>query len=278
VSGGAGAVAVGILLAVATGACGSASVPHAIAPTAVERRAASAVALGTAPAIPVAGADRSLRSAAAEAGLHAVAASLGPFGTTAEPLGRTPDGRFLTRIEVHAVAVSRWPHGASVTGSQRRAAGRLVDRTEAAAARYRDLAAAEAAGFRRVDEMHYVDEAAVRDGRILDPRHPEALMFMGEGRAARLVGVMYLAEGRARGPQLGGPLTTWHYHLFGAAVCMVGGGFPIALAARDGSCAQGAAETRSPEMLHVWLGVPRAQAFSPGMDTVPMTGHPPAGT
>ena len=73
------------------------------------------------------------------------------------------------------------------------------------------------------------------------------------GPGARpFLGVMYLAGGDRRGPQPGGPDTTWHYHVFGAPVCMIQGGFPLELAAADGSCVRGRPELRSPEMLHVW--------------------------
>lgn len=267
----------GLVLALAACGSGSAATPAGGAPSAAvtasraERRAAGAVAQAQDRPLPIApGADRSVHSATAEDALRRVAAELGPYDGRPTPIGRADDGRFLTRVEVHAVAVSRWPAGAHATPAQRTAADRLVRATEAAARGFRDVSRAEAQGYRRVDEMHYVDEAAVRDGHVLDPAHPEALMYMDMGSAPpHLVGVMYLMDGRARGPQVGGPLTPWHYHLFGAAVCMVGGGFPVALADAGEHCEQGTAETRSPEMLHVWLGVGRDRVFSSAMDTVP---------
>ena len=261
------------------GACGthatSSSTSKVRAPITIahgERAVAPDIALTGALGAPVVlGGDRSLQSPTAESGLRAVGAALGPYEGRSVPIGRAPDGRYLTRVEVHAISVSHDPAAARATRGQRHAAAALVRRTLTAVRRYRDVGAAVAAGFVRVDESHYVDEAAVHDGRMLDPAHPEALMYVSESEGTRLAGVMYLAEGLARGVQVGGPLTPWHYHLFGLPVCMVGGGFPVELADARSTCTRGAAQTRSPEMLHLWLDNPKGR-FDPGMDAA-MAGH-----
>jgi hypothetical protein len=111
-------------------------------------------------------------------------------------------------------------------------------------------------GFVQVDDVHWVNPAAVTDTLVLDPHHPEALMYAPSTK--KLLGVMYLADGREHGPQVGGPETTWHYHLFGARVCMIHGGFPVELADATGACESGRPEVRSPEMLHVWADGGRA--------------------
>ncbi len=267
------------MAAIVIGACGgeetsssTSKVREKIVLTERERATAPDIALSGASGVPVAlGADRSLQSPTAEFGLHAVGDALGSYDGRPIAMGRAPDGRYLTRVEVHAVSVSRVPAAARPTASQRRAAAGLVRDTLATAHSYRKVGAAVAAGFVRVDESHYVDEAAVRDGRMLDPAHPEALMYVSGSGGTHLAGVMYLAEGLARGVQVGGPLTPWHYHLFGLPVCMLGGGFPVELAGASGTCARGVAQTRSPEMLHVWIDNPRGR-FDPGMDAA-MPGH-----
>ena len=237
-----------------------------------ERAPAPDIALhGASGSVLAPGADRSLQSPTAESGLRAVGDALGPYDGRPIAIGRAPDGRYLTRIEVHAISVSSEPAAARATLAERRASATFVRRTLTAAHRYEDVDAAVAAGFVRVDESHYVDEAAVQDGRMLDPAHPEALMYVTSAEGTQLVGVMYLAEGLAHGVQVGGSMTPWHYHLFGLPVCMVGAGFPVELADALGTCARGAAQTRSPEMLHVWIGNPKGR-FDPGMEAS-MAGH-----
>lgn len=235
-------------------------------PTAAERRAAPPAALGTTAVATVdPTADHSLHAAAAEAALHAVGDALGPFSDRPVLLGRAPDGRFLTRIEVHAISVSKWPRAARSTATQLRTARAFARRTISAIRRYRDVDVATTAGYVKVDDIHYVNAAAVSDGRVLDPEHPEALMYAAGPNRPTLVGAMYLAPGRGHGPQIGGPLTSWHYHLFGASVCMIGGGFPVALAGEHGGCVLGVPEVRSPEMLHVWIRNPKG-TFDAGME------------
>ena len=66
-----------------------------------------------------------------------------------------------------------------------------------------------------------------------------------------LLGVMYLAIGE-RGPQVGGPLSKWHYHI-DRRMCYERGVLPIGTVQEDGSCEKGFPNVRSPEMLHVWF-------------------------
>ncbi len=202
------------------------------------------------------GADRSLHGVPAERAYRAVAEALGPFSGHSVAAGRTPDGRYLRRIEAQAFSVSRWPAAATASGVHHARAQRLVRDTRAANRRFTDRAVAEREGFVQVDDLHWVKPAAVTDRKVLDPLHPEALMYAPSTKT--LLGVMYLGDRRAHGPQIGGPETTWHYHLFGAPVCMIHGGFPLELADATGACDAGRREVRSPEMLHVWARGGRA--------------------
>ena len=64
---------------------------------------------------------------------------------------------------------------------------------------------------------------------------------------------MYLVEDHfARGPQVGGPSTVWHYHIFPMVRCFHEG-VPKAFPQTDGTCHKGIPTNRSPEMLHVWF-------------------------
>lgn len=55
----------------------------------------------------------------------------------------------------------------------------------------------------------------------------------------------------ARGPQVGGPLTLWHYHVWFRPKCLRGG----LLSTGEGrnGCRDGEPSHRSPEMLHLWF-------------------------
>ena len=61
---------------------------------------------------------------------------------------------------------------------------------------------------------HWVDWPAIDDDHVLDPDHPEALVFRVEGPGRRtLVAAMYMMRSGDRmgdQPDVGGPLTPWH--------------------------------------------------------------------
>lgn len=104
------------------------------------------------------------------------------------------------------------------------------------------------------DEAHYVNEDYMSDDVLLDPQRPEFLMYYDAPRGGKaLVGFMfYVRQPEERGPQIGGALTVWHYHVWSLARCF-DGVVPTGLMEREGVCARGAPVHRSPEMLHVWL-------------------------
>lgn len=131
---------------------------------------------------------------------------------------------------------------------------------------WEDFEKALADGFELLtnDRRHYYNEEYVFDDRVLDPERPEFLMYYDTPEGKRLVGFMFYVAGRLdRGPQIGGPLTVWHYPLFSEPVCTLGlrrgrvrrgqDLLPGADAAERGDCAWGSPTQRSPEMLHVWL-------------------------
>jgi hypothetical protein len=168
-------------------------------------------------------------------------------------LGRAEDGRFLTEGDSGAILVSRRPDGLAATPAQQAAARTFVDDTRAAAFRYPTSADAEQAGYRRIDRFHWVNASLLDDGRVADPEAIESLIYVDAGGTDTLSGAMYIADGTAHGPQLAGPLTTWHFHRYEPRLCTVARSFPVGPVAADGSCARGAPANRSPEMLHVWF-------------------------
>lgn len=117
------------------------------------------------------------------------------------------------------------------------AADALVAASTLALPRYRDPAVAVAAGYRPLGwepngVYHYLNEQYIRDGVLLDPAKPEAILYGRTNDGALYpVGVMYMTGTvLERGPRIGGCLTPWHRH-----------GFPFA---RPGETSQ--------EMMHVW--------------------------
>jgi hypothetical protein len=107
------------------------------------------------------------------------------------------------------------------------------------------------------DENHHFNWEYLVDGVTLDPERPEYLMYYETANGRELLGFMFLTAGPLlQGPQLGGPLTLWHYHTFARPVCYREGVLPVGepLIGPQVTCAEGMiAQQRSPEMLHVWL-------------------------
>jgi hypothetical protein len=178
--------------------------------------------------------------------------------------------------------VSQYPPGAQPTREQQEAADGLIERSNRAVQKHgwENFQNAVADGFKSHpnDGRHYFNAEYVFDDRVLDPERPEFLMYYDTPEGKRLVGFMfYSATPTDPGPQIGGPLTVWHYHLFPKAVCMLGmlrkpdpraqDSLPGAEADErgaeadergaeadePGSCAWGSRLYRGPEMLHLWL-------------------------
>ncbi len=142
------------------------------------------------------------------------------------------------------------------TAAERAAAEVLYHETAHSLERFADPAAAAAAGY-QVDGMsafegHADNPAYQHDGRVLDPDHPETLVY---SRAASgewvLLGAMYQTDEIGDvGPAVGGPLTVWHAH---DHVCI---SLPIGLSGLTspfGLCPLGSITIPvTNEMLHVW--------------------------
>jgi hypothetical protein len=141
------------------------------------------------------------------------------------------------------------------TAAEQAAADRLVAATRLGAARYTDSTTAEQDGYRQVTPFafygaraaHFQRDLAIIDGRLLDPRRPEHLIYLktADGRLT-LIGVMYLAP-PGQGLPIGGPLTSWHTH---RDLCANRRGVVPILP--TGTCLSGTSPLQL-EMLHVWL-------------------------
>ena len=192
--------------------------------------------------------------------------------TGVEAAGRADDGRYLTLINTGMYLVTVDPFGSEPSAAQRDAAfdfgAEVIDTIRE---RYRDVADAERAGYVHLDgdPMHYVSVDRLTDDHHADPAEPESLMYhpRPDGELV-LLGAMFLEPEPGRGPQVGGPVTAWHYHVYEPdPYCVVASGFPVGEPEPDGTCTRGEIATRSPEMLHVWIWNPIAtfdgEVFTP---------------
>jgi hypothetical protein len=162
------------------------------------------------------------------------------------------------------------PDVAAATDDERARAEALWKASVANAEQWRDPDAAAAAGFRfrgkdeagpdrRVRFLHVPNPAWRADGRVLDPAHPETLIYWdGPDDRLTLVGVMYTAARGASGPAVGGPITRWHDHeSCRDPATRAKLGRPV-----NGACPEGQVYRRSGEMMHVWFTDDLATAFA----------------
>src|SRR5262249_56658519 len=107
---------------------------------------------------------------------------------------------------------------------------RLVDASWKGAARFRHLAAAEAAGYRAITPpglavVHYLNVSyylhAFSTGRVLNTAEPQSLVYANTPKGAVLVAAMYITTPGGATPQPGGCLTQWHVH---TNLCLTRGG------------------------------------------------------
>lgn len=107
---------------------------------------------------------------------------------------------------------------AAATADQQAAADALLADVEATIAAYTDVDAALAAGYRRPRHPHgriehYVDPTVARDGQVLDPTHPNGLVYYtgGDGDPV-LLGAFFVAPPGTPAPMPAGELVVWHSH------------------------------------------------------------------
>jgi hypothetical protein len=144
------------------------------------------------------------------------------------------------------------------TKAQTAAAAKLVADTKAATAPYASLETAIAAGFGGPispgsgKTEHFGNLANLTDGKVLDPAHPEALLYTFTARGPVLIGVMYLMNQPGEfGPEIGGCLTRWHVH---TNVCWSATTLQAVGELKPGeACGEGTFHYIPPPALHVWL-------------------------
>jgi hypothetical protein len=199
------------------------------------RRVVAAVALAVLPAL---AGTVSVASAATESSHH----DHGDHQTAATPPVAGDDDMAMSGTgHVHSRDVDALR--AAATPAQRAAATALTDRVKAGIAPYADPAAATAAGYRPnprggPNATHWPSATAWRDGRVLDPSHPESLVYwtLPDGRKV-LLGAMFKVAPGQEAPAPGGDLTMWHVHPAPGQMCHP---------AEDAGCS-------GTQMLHVYV-------------------------
>lgn len=155
----------------------------------------------------------------------------------------------------------------AATTEQQRAAAELVASVKAGIARYAQVTAGEADGYRQNKPFrfgtwgpaHYSNRTNGLDGGMLDAQRPEGLVYLKlETGETVLLGAVFRAP-KGQGPRPGGPLTEWHSH-----ECVTGMG--NAARSVNGQCPPGTTLVPAAgEMLHVWIFNNPDGAFAHGL-------------
>ena len=142
------------------------------------------------------------------------------------------------------------------TPSQTAAAARLFAETKAAILPYEDWHKAWAAGYRpggpaNMPSTHWMNDAYVKAGYVMDPHRPQGLVYANTQRGPVLLGAMFQMQSINQfGPDPGGPLTAWHQH---ENICFSPFGFEFSLMTPFATCPLGSFDLTASPMLHVWI-------------------------
>jgi hypothetical protein len=142
------------------------------------------------------------------------------------------------------------------TPEQVAAAQALYDQTAAAIAPYHDWHKAWTAGYRpggpsNMPSSHWMNQHNVDAGYVMDPQHPQGLVYANTKHGPVLLGAMFQMKHIGQfGPDPGGPLTAWHQH---ENICFTPFGFEFSLMTPTATCPLGAIDLSVSPMLHVWV-------------------------
>jgi hypothetical protein len=142
------------------------------------------------------------------------------------------------------------------TPEQAAAAAQLYADTKAAILPYEDWHKAWAAGYRpgggaNLSSTHWMNQANVDAGYVMDPSHPQGLVYANTKHGPVLLGAMFQMKQIGHfGPDPGGPLTAWHQH---ENICVTPIGFEFSLMTPFATCPLGSINISASPMLHVWI-------------------------
>lgn len=151
-----------------------------------------------------------------------------------------------------------------VSAEQQREAEELVTITLERLPQFADPEYAYAQGYRSIRDAatgheHFMKWELIDDGRMLDPDHPESLVYEVDRNTGekRLAAAMYMANGGDTldtVPDIGGPLVQWHIH---NDLCFAGeeNAWVVAgVAPPPRECPEGTSRLGEPvPMVHVWI-------------------------
>lgn len=170
---------------------------------------------------------------------------------------------------VHAGAVLQATNEVP-NAQQKAAAEQLYAETLTAIAPYRDWRTAWAAGYRpggsqSMPSTHWMNQQYVKRGYVMDPQHPQGLVYANTQHGPVLLGAMFEMQHLGQfGPDPGGPLTAWHEH---QNVCLAPLGLEFSLMTPYSVCPVGAIDVSAPPMLHVWIvDNPKGGTFAVDID------------
>jgi hypothetical protein len=156
------------------------------------------------------------------------------------------------------------------TPEQAAAAAQLYAQTKGALIPYEDWHKAWAAGYRpggpsNMPSAHWMNQAYVDAGYVMDPRRPQGLVYANTKHGPVLLGAMFQMKHLGQfGPDPGGPLTAWHQH---ENICVTPFGFEFSLMTPFATCPIGAIDISASPMLHVWIvDNPRGGPFAVDID------------
>ncbi len=123
-----------------------------------------------------------------------------------------------------------------------------------------DTATAVAHGYHSIGDggtghEHYINWSIIADQTMLDPNHPEALVYNTMSGGEQLEAAMFILPPKYtldNAPDLGGPLTQWHIH---DNLCFTQGATPMVAGVTDylGNCRGGLIKFTPAPMVHVWI-------------------------
>ena len=151
---------------------------------------------------------------------------------------------------------------AGVSAAQEARAEKLVTTTLDELPQFADTATAVAQGYKSIGDSltgveHFINWDYLTDGRILDPNHPESLVYDSTVRGKRtLVSAMFMLEKGSTFddvPDIGGALTQWHIH---DNLCFTND--PVAprvlgITTSEGTCRPPLQKLTPVPMIHVWI-------------------------
>jgi hypothetical protein len=145
-----------------------------------------------------------------------------------------------------------------VTPQEQARAENLIALTLMRLPQWSDPAYAESKGFHSIGDgftgdEHFINTAFFDDGRILDPDHPESLVYNTRSGKRVLESAMFMmapGDTFADVPDIGGPLTQWHIH---NNLCFTTDGRVAGLTNSEGGCTAPLVKGPETPMIHVWI-------------------------